>query len=160
MPLTGWDSNIGENEPNVDLVLWRRATGTGHVMSQTVPFRLPSGAGHIPDAAWFTPERYDALRSLPPGERTSAVPGAPDFVIEVRSRTDRLPDGLARMAEWLDGGARLGWYIDPYARHVHIYRAGQDVETLADPESLSGEDVLPGFTFAARQRVFDRYAQL
>jgi Uma2 family endonuclease len=153
MPPTGWESNIGENETNIDLGIWRRENG-GYASSQTVQFQLPSGAVYIPDAAWITQERYDALHE---GEYTGTIPGAPDFVVEVRSRTDNVATGLAKMQEWMDGGARLGWYIDPYERRVYIYRPTQDVEILDGPETLSGEDVLPGFAFEVRRLVFDRY---
>ena len=156
MPPTGWESNIGENEVNAPLVYWRNDNG-GYAASQTVQFRLPGGAVYVPDAAWITQERYDALRA---GEYTSTIPGAPDFVVEVRSRTDGVAAGLAKMREWMDGGSRLGWYIDPYERRVHIFRAGQDGEVLDDPETLSGEDVLPGFVLEVRRLVFDRYGEL
>ena len=156
MPPAGWESNIGENETNADLAIWCRENG-GYACSQNVQFQLPSGAIYIPDAAWITQERYDALRG---GDYRSTIPGAPDFVVEVRSRTDRVAAGLAKMGEWMDGGSRLGWYIDPYERRVHVFRAGQEVEVLDDPETLSGEDVLPGFELAVRRLVFARYAEL
>ena len=145
-----------ENETNVPLALWRRENG-GYASSQNVLYQLPSGAMYMPDAAWITQERFDALRS---GEYRSTIPGAPDFVVEVRSRTDNVDAGLAKMREWMDGGSRLGWYIDPYGRRVYVYRAGQEVEVLDDPESLSGEDVLTGFLFEVKRLVFDRYAEL
>ena len=156
MPPAGWESNIGENETNTDLAIWRRENG-GYACSQNVQFQLPSGAIYIPDAAWITQERYDALRG---GDYRSTIPGSPDFVVEVRSRTDRVTSGLAKMREWMDGGSRLGWYIDPYERRVHVFRAGQEVEVLDDPEILSGEDVLPGFVLEVRRLVFARYAEL
>ena len=156
MPPTGWESNIGENQTNVPLTVWRNDNG-GYASSQTVAYQLPSGAVYIPDAAWITQERFDALRS---GEYRSTIPGAPDFVVEVRSRTDSLEAGLAKMGEWMAGGARLGWYIDPYGRRVYVYRAGREVEILDNPETLSGEDVLTGFVFEVQRLVFDRYAEL
>ncbi len=156
MPPAGWESNIGENETNVPLALWRRENG-GYASSQNVLYQLPSGAVYMPDAAWITQERFDALRS---GEYRSTIPGAPDFVVEVRSRTDRVEAGLAKMREWMDGGARLGWYIDPYGRRVYVYRTGRGVEVLDDPETLSGEDVLAGFAFEVKRLLFDRYAEL
>ena len=156
MPPAGWESNIGENETNTDLAIWRRENG-GYACSQNVQFQLPNGAIYIPDAAWITQERYDALRG---GDYRSTIPGAPDFVVEVRSRTDRLTSGLAKMGEWMDGGSRLGWYIDPYERRVHVFRTGQEVEILDDPETLSGEDVLSGFVLEVRRLVFARYAEL
>ena len=156
MPPAGWESNIGENQTNASLVLWQNENG-GYASSQDVLYQLPNGAMYMPDAAWITQERFDALRS---GEYRSTIPGAPDFVVEVRSRTDRVEAGLAKMQEWMDGGARLGWYIDPYGRRVYVYRTGREVEVLDDPDTLSGEDVLPGFVFEVRRLVFDRYAEL
>lgn len=156
MPPAGWESNIGENQTNAPLVLWQNENG-GYASSQDVLYQLPSGAMYMPDAAWITQERFDELRS---GEYRSTIPGAPDFVVEVRSRTDRVADGLAKMQEWMGGGVRLGWYIDPYGRRVYVYRAGREVEVLEDPETLSGEDVLAGFVFAVKRLVFDRYAEL
>ena len=70
----------------------------------------------------------------------------PDFVAELRSKTDRLSAVQKKMREYMDNGARLGWLIDPQSRRVEIYRPGQDVEILDSPVSISGEDVLPGFT--------------
>ena len=156
MPPAGWESNIGENQANAPLVMWQNENG-GYASSQDVLYQLPSGAMYMPDAAWITQERFDTLRS---GEYRSTIPGAPDFVVEVRSRTDSVPAGLAKMQEWMDGGARLGWYIDPYGRRVYVYRAGREVEVLEDPETLSGEDVLTGFVFEVKRLVFDRYAEL
>ena len=156
MPPAGWESNIGENQTNAPLVLWQNEN-SGYASSQNVIYQLPSGAMYIPDAAWITQERFDALRS---GEYRSTIPGAPDFVVEVRSRTDRVEAGLAKMQEWMDGGARLGWYIDPYGRRVYVYRAGHEVEVIDNPETLSGEDVLTGFVFEVQRLVFDRYAEL
>ena len=153
MPGTGHDGNEGEQGVNAPLFFWG-IDNPGRTYSQMVQFQIPSGAVYSPDAAWITQERYDALWE---GEYASTIPGAPDFVVEVRSRTDRPADGLAKMQDWMDGGARLGWYIDPYARRVYIYRAGQEAEVLEDPETLSGEDVLPGFVIQVRRLVFDRY---
>ena len=86
--------------------------------------------------------------------------GSPDFVIEVRSRSDRLPPFLAKMQEWMDGGAALGWGIDSRQRRAYVYRAGMaEPEILEDPESLSGEDLLPGFIFEVRRLIFDRISE-
>ena len=85
------------------------------------------------------------------------IDGAPDFVIEVHSRSDSLRAGLAKMAEWMEAGVKLGWYIHPYQRRVYVYRVGREVEILEDPETLSGEDVLPGFVLEVRRLIFDRY---
>ena len=156
MPPPGLDSSQDETEVTVELALWRCSNG-GMSYGPTVGSRLPSGAQRIPDAAWIPQERYD---NLTPSERRGTINGAPDFVVEVRSRTDRLPPFLAKMQEWVDGGARLGWAIDPFNRHVYLYRPGHaEPELLENPETLSGEDVLPGFVFEVSRLIFDRHTE-
>ena len=155
MPPPGPDGNLDERDVNDSLSDWRR-NNTGENYTQTALFRLQGGGLRMPDAAWITQERYD---NLTPHERSVEIIGAPDFVVEVRSRTDRLADGLAKMQEWMDGGARLGWYIDPYETRTYLFRPGQPVEILDNPESLSGEDVLPGFVFEVRRLIFARHGR-
>ncbi len=74
----------------------------------------------------------------------------PDFVIELRSKSDPLKDVQTKMEEYRRVGVRLGWLINPQQQQVEIYRLGRDVNVLQSPVSLSGEDVLPGFTLDLR----------
>jgi Uma2 family endonuclease len=69
----------------------------------------------------------------------------PDFIIELRSKTDRLKTLKAKRLEYQRLGVRLGLLINPQDKQVEIYRVGQDVEILESPGSVSCEDVLPGF---------------
>lgn len=152
----GSESSRYEGEIIGELYIWRRANG-GMSYPSSIGFHLPNGAQRIPDAAWITQERYDALA---PSERRGTIYGAPDFVVEVRSRTDGLPPFLAEMREWMNAGVRLGWGIDASNHRVYLFRAGQDEpEVLETPESLSGEGVMPGFTFDVRRLIFDRHAE-
>ena len=79
-------------------------------------------------------------------ERQGFPPICPDFVIELRSRTDRLKPLQHKMQEYLASGLRLGWLINPQDKQVEIYRLGQEVEVVGMPVALSGEEVLPGFS--------------
>ena len=153
MPPTGMDGSHGEQGVNYALFGWG-LDNPGRTYPQTALFKLPSGAQYMPDAAWINQERYE---SMTPQERRGSLDGAPDFVIEVRSRSDSLRAGLAKMEEWMDAGVKLGWYIEPYQRRVHVYRAGQEVEILDEPETLSGEGILPGFVLEVKRLIFDRY---
>ena len=92
--------------------------------------------------AWVELSRWEALTLE---ERKKFLPLAPDFAIELRSETDRLPPLQSKLLEYRDNGVRLGWLINPRQQQVEIYRLGQDVEVLQSPTTLSGEDVLPGF---------------
>lgn len=152
LPMTGYRGNKQELYMATFLANWEIING-GSASSQTVRFRLPSGAVLGPDAAWITQERFDALPEL---ERDTLIEGAPDFVVEIRSRTDNLRPLQNKMDQWMVAGTRLGWLIDARQRRVHVYRAGQaEPQLLSDPEIMDGEDVLPGFSFPVRQYVFD-----
>ena len=152
LPMTGYRGNKQELYMATFLANWELANG-GSASSQTVRFRLPSGAVLGPDAAWIMQERFDALPEL---ERDTIIEGAPDFVVEIRSRTDSLRPLQNKMAQWMAAGTRLGWLIDARQRQVHVYRAGQpEPQLLNDPDTLEGEDVLSGFSFPVRQYVFE-----
>ena len=152
LPMVGFRGNRREGFAGHFLFGWELENG-GVSASSTSRFRLPSGAVRGPDAAWIAQERYDAATDA---ERDTVFPGAPDFVLEIRSRSDNLRPLQHKMRLWMDAGACLGWLIDPINRRVYIYRAGQpEPEMLENPATLDGEDVLPGFVFAVRRYIFD-----
>lgn len=143
MAPAGGESSNRNSTVVLELGLWNRETRSGKVFGPDGGFVLPNGAMRSPDAAWIPTARWEALS---PAQREKFPPLCPDFVIELRSRTDRLRDVRDKMAEYLANGARLGWLIDPYERQAHVYRPGQEPETVGFDVALSGEDVLPGFT--------------
>ena len=148
MPPTGGVGGKGEADLIIDLGIWNRATKLGVVFSSSTGFKLPNGANRSPDAAWVRQERWEAL-TLP--QRQKFPPLAPDFVIELRSATDELEPLQQKMQEYVDNGVRLGWLINPQQRQVEIYRFRQPKQVLESPRSLSGEDVLPGFSLDLSQ---------
>jgi len=121
---------------------WAEADGTGLDFDSSTMFRLPDKAQRSPDAAWVKRERWEALSEK---EREEFPPVCPDFVIELRSWSDRLKPLKAKMREYIDNGAQLGWLIDPRKKKVYVYRPGVPVEELDEPETLSGEPLLRGF---------------
>lgn len=143
MPPVGVESGNYESELLADLAIWNRQTRLGKTFSSSTVFTLPNGSKKSPDAAWVELSRWEAVSKE---ERKKFALLVPDFVIELRSETDRLPPLQAKMVEYRDNGVRLGWLINPRDREVEIYRLDCDVEVLAHPLTLSGEDVLPGFT--------------
>ncbi len=124
---------------------WTKADGRGVAFDSSTGFLLPNGAVRSPDAAWVERGR---LRRLTPEEKQRFLPLCPDFVIELRSPSDRPEDLRAKMEEYIANGARLGWLIDPLERTVTVYRPGAAPLVLADPPAVSAEPVLPGFTLA------------
>ncbi|MBW4568678.1 MAG: Uma2 family endonuclease [Tolypothrix carrinoi HA7290-LM1] len=142
MPPTGSDTGRRNVKITTQLDIWNSQNNLGEVFDSSTGFTLPNGAKRSPDASWVKIERWNALT---PEQQESFAPICPDFVIELRSRTDSLKELQEKMQEYIDNGASLGWLIDRKNKRVEIYRPGKDVEILENPASLSGEDVLPGF---------------
>lgn len=124
------------------LHVWSKRDGTGITFAST-GFILPNGATRAPDAAWVRRER---LASLTPEQKQKFLPLCPNFVVELRSPSDRLEDLQAKMEEYRDTGAQLGWLIDPEERQVFVYRPGAPTVQMQDPSTLSGAPELPGFS--------------
>lgn len=142
LPPTGFDTGRRNVEMTRQLADWAIDDGTGVAGESSTGFRLPNGAVRAPGASWI---RADRLATVLPDAAEGFLPLCPDFVLELRSPTDRLATVQAKMVEYMENGAELGWLIDPSDRTVHIYRPGKPVERLRAPASVSGEDVLPGF---------------
>ncbi|MEG3901864.1 Uma2 family endonuclease [Microcoleus sp. B4-C5] len=142
MPPTGSETSKRNMDLSYQLRAWSRQNNLGVAFDSSGGFRLPNGADRSPDASWVKKERWDALT---PEQKDSFAPLCPDFVVELRSRTDSLKKLQEKMQEYIENGAKLGWLIDRQNRRVEIYRPGQDVEIIENPATLSGEDVLPGF---------------
>lgn len=147
MPPTGGSTGKRNAEITLDLGLWNRQTKLGVVFDSSTEFNLPRGGNRSPDASWITLERWNALSQ---DEKDTFPPICPDFVIELRSKTDSLKMLQNKMQEYLDCGLRLGWLVEPKTYQVEIYRRDRDKEVLQSPTSLFGEDVLPGFVLDLR----------
>ena len=142
MPPTG--SDIGNRNLDIEgqLWLWNRQTKLGKAFNSSTGFHLPNGADRSPDAAWVRQDRWDALT---PEQRKGFAPLCPDFVLELGSESDNMEPLRAKMREYMENKARLGWLIDRKNKQVEIYRQAQEVKVRDFPATLSGEDVLPGF---------------
>ncbi len=147
MSPTGGEAGAKNFNLYIDLGIWNRRTRLGKAFDSSTVFILPNGARKSPDVSWVRLELWD---SLTPQEKRGFPPLVPDFVIELVSPSDlknqRYEDLQAKMQEYLNNGVKLGWLIEPSEKTVEIYRSQQQVEILNNPQTLSGEDVLPGFT--------------
>jgi Uma2 family endonuclease len=124
------------------LANWAQRDGRGLAFDSSVGFILPNGAMRSPDAAWVRRERWDALSAE---QREKFPPLCPDFVVELRSPSDRLSTLQRRVRELIRNGAQLGWLIDPQRRAVHVYRPGEPVQSLLAPLTISADPIMPGF---------------
>ncbi|MDE2891248.1 MAG: Uma2 family endonuclease [Chloroflexota bacterium] len=130
--------------------LWVRAGGGGMVLESAAAYDLPSGFRKRPDCSWVSPSQMPTAPR--PWRQKFDIVG--DFVVEVRSPRQSILQQQEKMVEWIEGGVRLGWLIDPFERKVWIYRANGEVDELDDPTELSGEDVCSGLVIDM-SRVWD-----
>jgi Uma2 family endonuclease len=137
-------SDTGNRNFKVALQLgnWAEEDGTGESFDSSAGFTLLNGATRSPDASWIRAERWNALTEE---QKASFAPICPDFVIELRSSSDRLSTLQDKMQEYIDNGVLLGFLIDRKNRTVHIYRPDRTPQILENPEVIEGSPELPGF---------------
>jgi Uma2 family endonuclease len=143
MPGTGFETGNQNADLTAQLYSWAKRDGRGRAVDSGVEYFLPNGAARSPDASWVLRSR---LAKLTAEQKKKFLHLCPDFVVELRSPSDRLPTLQAKMREWIDNGAKLGWLIDPKTRSVYIYRPGQTTERLVNPGRVEGESPIDGFT--------------
>ena len=144
MEPTGGETGSFNMEIGGEIRQWNKETRSGRTFDSSTGFTLPNTATKSPDVSWILKERWAAL---PMALREKFPPITPDFVIEIRSKTDSLKKTKKKMEEFMDNGCRLGWLIDRLNECTYIYRADGSRDFVDSFEkTLSGEDVLVGFT--------------
>ncbi|WP_394794252.1 Uma2 family endonuclease [Armatimonas sp.] len=139
---TGGRTGNRNSELNYQLMAWNRQRRSGYVFDSNTGFELPNGAMRAPDVAWVSKPRLDAISEV---EREKFLPLAPEFVIELRSDSDRLPPLKTKMQEYLTAGVSLALLLDPSSNKVYIYRPGAAMVELDNPTTLDCSPELPGF---------------
>jgi Uma2 family endonuclease len=119
---------------------WAEEDGRGFVMDSNTGCQLPDGSVRMPDAAWIVGTRW-----TPPLIQNDAPMPCPDFVIELRSKTDRLPPLQKKMLARIANGGELAWLVDPRRKVVEIYRPGKAVEEQEGHSAVYGEGPVAGF---------------
>ncbi|NWF68366.1 MAG: Uma2 family endonuclease [Chloroflexi bacterium] len=126
------------------LTLYARQTKAGRVGVE-VRHRLPEDAhnSRLPDVSFTMAKR--------PLVKQGSVPHLPDVVVEVKSPDDGYNQMRDKAKYYTANGVRLAILVFPEKRFVEVYAPGVDVEILFEHETISGRDVLPGFTLAVKE---------
>ena len=147
MAPTGGISGNREAKAIAYLLTWVESNNLGEVFSSSCGFKLNNGAVRSPDAAFVAkdnlPVNWDA-------KEDSFLNLAPDFVIEIRSKTDSLDILKEKMQEYLANGVKLAWLIDRYNQQALVYRRDGSITQYPPDATLSGEDVVKGFQLKLR----------
>ena len=148
MPPAGTSTAYRNNDLSFQVTQWARRSKRGRVFDSNAMFTLPNGARRSPDCSFLTHARVAALDL-----RRDPIfwPVCPDFVVELRSCTDRRNRLVAKMEEYLRNGAKLGWLIDPEERSVTIFRPRRKPEVLANPKMIGGEGPVLGLKVKTRE---------
>jgi Uma2 family endonuclease len=148
MAPTGAETGIRNSSITGQLYNWAKLDGTGVVFDSSTGFKLPNGADRSPDAAWIPRSRLAALTAE---QKKKFLPLCPDFVSELLSPTDSLAVTQAKMAEYIENGAQLGWLIDPEMRQIHVYRPRRTVAIMENVMQIAADPELPGFVLELRE---------
>lgn len=138
-------SNTGLQNLSIASLLWfwNNENKLGYTFDSSTGFTLPNGSMRSPDAAWINQEHWE---KVPQEDKDRFAHICPDFVIELRSKSDSLKVLKQKMQEWVENGCRLAWLIDLAEQKVYIYRKDGSTDVIGTfDEKVSGEDVLPGF---------------
>jgi Uma2 family endonuclease len=142
MSPSGSGTGQKNSELNYQLTAWARETSSGVTFDSNAGFTLPDGSMRSPDAAWIAWPRWNALTKE---EQDRFAPICPEFVIELRSPSDSLPELQAKMQLWIANGAELAWLIDPSRKAVEVYRPGREAEVLEGGSAVEGDGPVAGF---------------
>jgi Uma2 family endonuclease len=142
MPPTHSFGGVNNSDVGGQVAVWAKKDRRGFVCDSSTALVLPNGSRRSPDVSWILKTR---VKGMEQGKQQGFWHLCPDFVIEIRSDTDRLKPLQGKMREYLVQGAQLGWLIDPQSKTVEIYRPDGSVETRADIDELAGEGPVAGF---------------
>lgn len=148
MTPTGTEGGGVELDVAAELRDWARQEGRGRAFGPNAGVRVPDGSIRVADASWISWSRWNALSDK---ERQGFAPICPEFVIEVRSLTDRIHELREKMSMWLANGAELAWLIDPERKAVEVYRPGRAPEVLEGMSAVYGEGPVGGFVLELRR---------
>ncbi len=126
-----------------ELIVWNKKKKLGFCFDSAAGFTLPDRSVRSPDASWVAVEKWNQLTDL---QKDSFAPICPDFVIELKSKSDNLKYLTAKMHKWIKNGCALAWLINPENKTALIFRKNGTVDEVNGFKNiLSGEDVLPDF---------------
>jgi Uma2 family endonuclease len=125
------------------LANWAIEQKNGFVFDSSSGFTLPDRSVLSPDASWVSRSKW---LSLSEKDQNKFAPICPEFVIEIKSKSDSLQDLQAKMKTWIYNGAQLAWLIDPFQKKSFVYRSNGEVKEIEGLDNkLKGEGLVEGF---------------
>jgi Uma2 family endonuclease len=145
-PASGESSNRNLSV-SAPLGVWAEIDRRGKAFDSSVQFMLPDGSALSPEAAWVSKK---SLKTLTREQHRQFLRLAPEFIVEVRSPSDRLKPALEKMEQWIANGVQLAWFVDADAETVYVYRQGRPMEKMRGVAEIAGEGPVKGFVLKLR----------
>jgi Uma2 family endonuclease len=123
----------------IEAFLDKSALGESYAESAQILSRNPLTI-RIPDVAFLSNER---IRTT---EEDEYFAGAPELAIEVVSPSQSANYMGTKVEQYLRFGAKQVWIVYPKRKCIHVYRADKSMAILDESETLTGGDLLPGFS--------------
>ena len=136
-------SNYSSGAVFAQLYMWSIVDNNGFAFDSSTGFTLPDRSVLSPDACWISKERWNTVSEV---DKDRFAPICPEFVVEVRSKSDDLCNLKVKMTNWISNGALLAWLVDPIEKATYIYRPGAPEQKLEGFErKIAGEGLVTGF---------------
>ena len=119
-------SGLHSSEVFGQLYQWNSKKRSVVVFDSSTEFTLPDRSVFSPDASWISIEKWNALSEE---DKNKSAPICPEFVIEVRSKSDHLEDLKKKMQVWIANGAELAWFIDPIDKNSYVFYSNGTTQT-------------------------------
>ena len=143
MSPTGSLTSIYNGDIFFQLKSWNNKHKLGVVFESNGGFTLPDGSQRAAGVAWVTNNKWNALSQE---EKERFAPLCPEFVIELRSKSDELNYLQKKMEMWISNGALEAWLIDLIEENVYIYSKQTNYKLIPNfSEIISTTNVLQGF---------------
>ena len=113
----------------------------GEIFDGQTGFRMKSSDVLSPDISFVSYKRLAGLHEAPEG----FYEGAPELAMEFLSPRESLKRLNRKLTQYFENGTRLAWVMNSKRRVVAVHRDVENPRELAEPEELTGEDVVPGF---------------
>lgn len=147
----GWYESLIASLILIEIGTYLKNHDLGQVLGADGSLKILPGKVKIPDVSFISWNRF-------PGERLPRRPIPaliPDLVVEVLSESNTKIEMDSKVAQYLEAGVRLVWYIDPAIRGARVYSSPTEMEEIRGDGVLDGRDILPGFRLSL-QELFTR----
>jgi Uma2 family endonuclease len=136
-------SGFWNMEVSRQLANWAVEQKEGYAFDSSTGFTLPDRSVLSPDASWVSKNKWQSLSAE---DQNKFAPICPEFVIEIKSKSDSLEGLQTKMKNWIVNGVQLAWLIDPSQKKSFVYRSNGEVEEIEGfDKKLKGEGFLEGF---------------